>query len=91
MTSSGSISREQFGHSKGAGALDEATIANTKPGIAIGAPEDTGSVKKEQDKAQTGEDGGQMSKSQQKKLLKEQQIAEKKRAKEAAKAAGQAQ
>ena len=74
-----------------AGALDEATIANTKPGIAIGAPEDTGSVKKEQDKAQTGEDGGQMSKSQQKKLLKEQQIAEKKRAKEAAKAAGQAQ
>ena len=73
-----------------AGALDESVASNAKPGVAIGAPEPEGPMKKQQDKAQTGEDGGQMSKTQMKKLLKEQQIAEKKRAKAEAKAAAAA-
>jgi len=73
-----------------AGALDEATIANTKPGVAIGAPTDAKIEKKGLEKAQTGEDGGAISKSQLKKQLKEQQIAAKKAAKAAEKAAGQA-
>jgi len=63
-----------------AGALDEATLANAKPGVAIGAPaaNDDGVKKAQQTQAQTGENGEPMSKSQQKKLLKEAQIAEKK-------------
>lgn len=63
-----------------AGALDEATLANAKPGVAIGAPaaDDDGVKRAQQTQAQTGENGEPMSKSQQKKLLKEAQIAEKK-------------
>ena len=63
-----------------AGALDEATLANAKPGVAIGAPaaNDDGVKKAQQTQAQTGENGEPMSKSQQKKLLKDAQIAEKK-------------
>ena len=69
-----------------AGALDEATIANTKPGVAIGAPLPEELTKKIS-KAQTGEDGEPMSKSQLKKLAKEAEIARKKAEKAAAKAA----
>jgi len=63
-----------------AGALDETTIANAKPGVAIGAPAADGDDEKKiiQIQARTGENGEPMSKTQQKKLLKDAQIAEKK-------------